>query len=186
MKSWLYHSRRRRDLNSRAGYPAYTLSRGASSATWVHLHTCEGPLHNSQAILYLFYFNLSSLFLHEFFENFVFLRFIGHCQTKSFHLWQTTPAGARGSERPRCHAQASLQGRMVRTTEGNAVSGRRPIWGFAEAFPPTQSRCTWKSANSKQDVQKRRIMKIRRFCAKLSYSTTVYSGTLMDVLPQSL
>ena len=30
--------RRRRDLNSRAGYPAYSLSRGAPSATWVLLH----------------------------------------------------------------------------------------------------------------------------------------------------
>ena len=29
--------RRWRDLNSRAGYPTYTLSRGASSASWVHL-----------------------------------------------------------------------------------------------------------------------------------------------------
>jgi hypothetical protein len=30
--------RRRRDLNPRAGCPTYTLSRGASSATWVLLH----------------------------------------------------------------------------------------------------------------------------------------------------
>ena len=33
--------RRRRDLNSRAGCPAYTLSRGASSATWVLLRITE-------------------------------------------------------------------------------------------------------------------------------------------------
>ena len=31
--------RRRRDSNSRAGYPTYALSRGASSPTWVLLHT---------------------------------------------------------------------------------------------------------------------------------------------------
>ena len=31
-------SRRWRDLNPRAGYPTYTLSRGTSSASWVHLH----------------------------------------------------------------------------------------------------------------------------------------------------
>ena len=30
--------RRRRDSNSRAGYPTYALSRGASSPTWVLLH----------------------------------------------------------------------------------------------------------------------------------------------------
>ena len=29
--------RRKRDLNPRAGFPAYTLSRGASSASWVFL-----------------------------------------------------------------------------------------------------------------------------------------------------
>ena len=33
----LAFKRRRRDLNPRAGYPTYTLSRGASSATWVLL-----------------------------------------------------------------------------------------------------------------------------------------------------
>ena len=31
--------RRRRDLNPRAGYPTYTLSRGTSSASWVLLQT---------------------------------------------------------------------------------------------------------------------------------------------------
>ena len=30
--------RRQRDLNPRAGYPTYSLSRGASSASWVCLH----------------------------------------------------------------------------------------------------------------------------------------------------
>ena len=34
---FLAFKRRRRDLNPRAGYPTYTLSRGASSATWVLL-----------------------------------------------------------------------------------------------------------------------------------------------------
>ena len=41
-KNWTTHifqiKRRRRDLNPRAGYPTYTLSRGTSSASWVHLH----------------------------------------------------------------------------------------------------------------------------------------------------
>ena len=34
--------RRRRDLNPRASYPTYSLSRGASSATWVLLHEIGG------------------------------------------------------------------------------------------------------------------------------------------------
>ena len=33
--------RRKRDLNPRAGCPTYTLSRGASSASWVFLRTCD-------------------------------------------------------------------------------------------------------------------------------------------------
>ena len=33
--------RRRRDLNSRTGYPAYSLSRGAPSASWVLRHMYE-------------------------------------------------------------------------------------------------------------------------------------------------
>ena len=38
--------RRRRDLNSRCGYPHYSLSRGAPSASWVLLHLYEtDPLH---------------------------------------------------------------------------------------------------------------------------------------------
>ena len=36
-KSFFVAERRWRDLNPRAGRPTYTLSRGASSATWVHL-----------------------------------------------------------------------------------------------------------------------------------------------------
>ncbi len=35
--------RRRRDLNPRCGFPHYSLSRGAPSATWVLLHTDCGP-----------------------------------------------------------------------------------------------------------------------------------------------
>ena len=42
-KIWTTHivnnKRRRRDLNPRAGYPTYTLSRGTSSATWVLLQS---------------------------------------------------------------------------------------------------------------------------------------------------
>ena len=38
--------RRKRDLNPRAGFPTYTLSRGASSASWVFL-----PILNSTAAL---------------------------------------------------------------------------------------------------------------------------------------
>ena len=34
-----FKKRRRRDLNPRAGYPTYTLSRGTSSASWVLLQT---------------------------------------------------------------------------------------------------------------------------------------------------
>ena len=37
-KSLCFFWRRRRDSNSRAGYPTYALSRGASSPTWVLLH----------------------------------------------------------------------------------------------------------------------------------------------------
>ena len=35
-----YKKRRKRDLNPRAGCPTYTLSRGASSASWVFLLDC--------------------------------------------------------------------------------------------------------------------------------------------------
>ncbi len=38
LKKW----RRRRDLNPRAAYTTYTLSRGAPSATWVLLHGSTG------------------------------------------------------------------------------------------------------------------------------------------------
>ena len=34
---YIWKERRRRDLNPRAGFPTYTLSRGASSASWVLL-----------------------------------------------------------------------------------------------------------------------------------------------------
>ena len=37
-KTSLKKERRKRDLNPRAGCPTYTLSRGASSASWVFLH----------------------------------------------------------------------------------------------------------------------------------------------------
>ena len=37
-KSLCFFWRRRRDSNSRAGFPTYALSRGASSPTWVLLH----------------------------------------------------------------------------------------------------------------------------------------------------
>ena len=35
-----FFERRKRDLNPRAGFPTYTLSRGASSASWVFLQVC--------------------------------------------------------------------------------------------------------------------------------------------------
>ena len=37
--SYFKSERRKRDLNPRAGYPTYTLSRGTSSATWVFLQS---------------------------------------------------------------------------------------------------------------------------------------------------
>ena len=41
---YIWKERRRRDLNPRAGFPTYTLSRGASSASWVLLLRSELPL----------------------------------------------------------------------------------------------------------------------------------------------
>ena len=38
--SFHFFERRKRDLNPRAGFPTYTLSRGASSASWVFLQVC--------------------------------------------------------------------------------------------------------------------------------------------------
>ncbi len=38
------NKRRRRDLNPRAGHPTYTLSRGTSSASCVHLRNCYNIL----------------------------------------------------------------------------------------------------------------------------------------------
>ena len=49
-------NRSRRDLNPRAGFPTYTLSRGASSASWVLLHSCQ-IVH---AVLYLGFSILSN------------------------------------------------------------------------------------------------------------------------------
>ena len=58
-------NRSRRDLNPRAGFPTYTLSRGASSASWVLLHTCQRAW-----CIILMTFTLVKpyflLFLHEF------------------------------------------------------------------------------------------------------------------------
>ena len=66
---FLAFKRRRRDLNPRAGYPTYTLSRGASSASWVFLLDTEYPLPISnyaslltQNLLYISYTILSILF----------------------------------------------------------------------------------------------------------------------------
>ena len=44
--------RRRRDLNPRAGYPTYTLSRGTSSASWVLLQTPNFQLLWNSIALY--------------------------------------------------------------------------------------------------------------------------------------
>ena len=51
--------RRRRDLNPRAGCPTYTLSRGASSASWVFLQV----LNQTYYMKFVFAFQL---FLHRF------------------------------------------------------------------------------------------------------------------------
>ena len=41
----IYVERRKRDLNPRAGHPTYTLSRGASSASWVFLQILKYNLY---------------------------------------------------------------------------------------------------------------------------------------------
>ena len=71
--------RRREDLNFRAGYPTYTLSRGASSATWVLLHKStqihfSGVLHKPPFLSLLF--NYTQFFLScQYFFAFIFLIF---------------------------------------------------------------------------------------------------------------
>ena len=54
---WRHIKRRRRDLNPRAGFPTYTLSRGTSSASWVLLHRRQVPVNwypvaNPEQLLY--------------------------------------------------------------------------------------------------------------------------------------
>ena len=59
--NWQKIKRRRRDLNPRAGYPTYTLSRGTSSATWVLLQSslwyfilnCHAPQRKSYSTIIL-------------------------------------------------------------------------------------------------------------------------------------
>ena len=48
---WLFFWRRKRDSNSRAGFPTYTLSRGASSPTWVLLHSVTVVLYHKTTLL---------------------------------------------------------------------------------------------------------------------------------------
>ena len=54
--------RRRRDLNPRAGFPTYTLSRGASSASWVLLQSPTLLSKVEAYSLYLIYRTLSTTF----------------------------------------------------------------------------------------------------------------------------
>ena len=68
----LYFWRRRRDSNSRAGYPTYTLSRGASSPTWVLLHlvaffnTYSFRKFNSPNYYTIFTGNVNTFFIKSF------------------------------------------------------------------------------------------------------------------------
>ena len=77
-KSFLVVERRWRDLNPRAGRPTYTLSRGASSATWVHLlawklatkvfdfHCYWSAITSVRGLVYQKNFYLSSVFFNFF------------------------------------------------------------------------------------------------------------------------
>ena len=66
--------RRKRDLNPRAGCPTYTLSRGASSASWVFLLSLNKLTTNvhrvthfvTQKLLYTVIYALSNTFLYYF------------------------------------------------------------------------------------------------------------------------
>ena len=80
------NERRRRDLNPRAGHPTYTLSRGASSASWVLLLNTE---LNPLPILKWYVFQLNAWFiihkplcvvnpLFTFFINHITIRYNSH------------------------------------------------------------------------------------------------------------
>ena len=61
----LNKKRRRRDLNPRAGCPTYTLSRGASSASWVLLLICfcnALTLYKNIPLLVNYFFNIFKAF----------------------------------------------------------------------------------------------------------------------------
>ena len=66
------NKRRRRDLNPRAGFPTYTLSRGTSSATWVLHQSLNINYLNvlrtyvTHCLFYKIFFVLSIVFLYFF------------------------------------------------------------------------------------------------------------------------
>ena len=74
--SFHFFERRKRDLNPRAGFPTYTLSRGASSASWVFLQVRLNfllPFYFYQApVFQRAYTNISMviLFVNKFFQVF--------------------------------------------------------------------------------------------------------------------
>ena len=80
-------------------------------------------MHNSQAILYLFYFDLSSLFLMNFMKTLSFYDFLGVVKQSKF-IYDRLHRRRESSEPDLAAHKHHCRGRMVRTTEGNAVSGR--------------------------------------------------------------
>ena len=91
-----FKKRRKRDLNPRAGCPTYTLSRGASSASWVFLRICfryrrciKRIIDYTKAFfkcqqLFLLFCNLSFTRIFSHFSLFVIYFYIDMTKEESF------------------------------------------------------------------------------------------------------
>ena len=83
------NKRRKRDLNPRAGHPTYTLSRGASSASWVFLLGTEfNPLPICNCVPLLD----TSIIIHtiSFSVNYIFLFLCNFILNSGFHSKNTS------------------------------------------------------------------------------------------------
>ena len=85
--------RRKRDLNPRAGFPTYTLSRGASSASWVFLlitvannHLLNSGIRQTHMSLYKRKNILSIIFLDKFIYFFLYPVMHKMCYFWGFHF----------------------------------------------------------------------------------------------------